>query len=164
MKFWKIYEQSTGWPDKHGSVFLVPLKSNLSSVQLYSSVNWTSNILQGARKSRPCLTGHAVFKIWRCPSTTCPASASPDTNPSRPTLGTWSKLQSCYYRVVCPNFGHPVLTSSFTKYRFLQVKNSLAKIVNGLSVLRLFQFRMVIYCFLSMTTASTKCVNLKWRS
>ena len=42
-------------------------------------------------------------------------------------------------RVVCPNFGHPALTSSFTKYKFLQVKNSFATIVNGLSVLKLFQ-------------------------
>ena len=42
-------------------------------------------------------------------------------------------------RVVCPNFGHRVLTSSFTKYTFLQVKNSLAIIVNELSILTLFQ-------------------------
>ena len=34
-------------------------------------------------------------------------------------------------RVVCPNFGHPALTSSFAKYNFLQVKNSCAAIVNG---------------------------------
>ena len=40
---------------------------------------------------------------------------------------------------MCPNFGHPALTSSFTKYEFLQVKNSFATIVNGLSVLKLFQ-------------------------
>ena len=25
---------------------------------------------------------------------------------------------------MCPNFGHPALNSSFTKYYFLQVKNS----------------------------------------
>ena len=43
------------------------------------------------------------------------------------------------YRVVCPNFGHPAPTSSFTKYTFLQVKNSFATIVNGLSLLKLFQ-------------------------
>ena len=42
-------------------------------------------------------------------------------------------------RVVCPNFGHPALTQSFTKYQFLQVKNSFAIIVNGLSVFKLFQ-------------------------
>ena len=41
--------------------------------------------------------------------------------------------------LVCPNFGHPALTSSFTKYKFLQVKNSFATIVNELSVLKLFQ-------------------------
>ena len=33
-------------------------------------------------------------------------------------------------RVVCPNFGHPSITSSFSKYTFLQVKNSFATIVN----------------------------------
>ena len=42
-------------------------------------------------------------------------------------------------RVVCPNFGHPALTSSFTKYEFLQVKNSFATILNKLSVFKLFQ-------------------------
>ena len=41
--------------------------------------------------------------------------------------------------VVCPNFGHLALTSSWTKYNVLQMKNSLAKIVNGLSVLKLIQ-------------------------
>ena len=28
------------------------------------------------------------------------------------------------YMVVCPDFGHPAVTSSFTKYKFLQVKDS----------------------------------------
>ena len=28
--------------------------------------------------------------------------------------------------LVCPNFGHPALTSSFTEYKFLQVKKSFA--------------------------------------
>ena len=42
-------------------------------------------------------------------------------------------------RVVFQNFGHPALISSFTKYTFLQVKNSFAPIVNGMSVLNLFQ-------------------------
>ena len=35
-------------------------------------------------------------------------------------------------REVCTNFGHPVLTSLFTKYKFLQAKNSLVIIMNGL--------------------------------
>ena len=43
------------------------------------------------------------------------------------------------YWVVCPNFGHPALTSSFISYKFLKVDNSFAKIVNGLSVLKSFQ-------------------------
>ena len=42
-------------------------------------------------------------------------------------------------REVCPNFGHTVLISSFTKYEFLQGKYSVATIVNGLSGLKLFQ-------------------------
>ena len=42
-------------------------------------------------------------------------------------------------RVVCPNFVHPALTSLFTNYSFFQVKYSFAYIVNGLSVLKLFQ-------------------------
>ena len=46
-----------------------------------------------------------------------------------------------YNRVVCPNFGRPVLTSSSTKYLYIFVgaKNSFATIVNGLSVLKLFK-------------------------
>ena len=48
---------------------------------------------------------------------------------------------------VCPNFGHPALTSSFTKYKFLQMKNSFATIVNGLSVLKLFQLSNGDLCF-----------------
>ena len=42
-------------------------------------------------------------------------------------------------RVVCPNFGHPALTSSIQNTNFWEFKNSLAKIVNELSVLRLLQ-------------------------
>ena len=49
--------------------------------------------------------------------------------------GTIRNLRSSPGRVACPNFGHP----SFTKYKFLQVKNSFATIVNGLSGLKLFQ-------------------------
>ena len=33
-------------------------------------------------------------------------------------------------RVVCSNFGHPALTSSFTKYKFPRWKKSFATIVN----------------------------------
>ena len=60
-----------------------------------------------------------------------------------PKLWMISRLmRHIYYRdywVVCSNFGHPAIISSFTKYRFLQVKNSFSTIVNGLSVLKLFQ-------------------------
>ena len=34
--------------------------------------------------------------------------------------------------VVCPNFGHTALTSSFTKYKFLHVKNSFATFLDEL--------------------------------
>ena len=40
---------------------------------------------------------------------------------------------------MCPNFGHPALTPSFTKYEFVQMKNSFATLVKELSVLKLFQ-------------------------
>ena len=57
-------------------------------------------------------------------------------------------------RVVFPNLGNLALTSSFSKYRFLKAKNSLATIVKELSVLICFSFR-------SMPTASTKSIHLK---
>ena len=63
--------------------------------------------------------------------TVCPLLTFHDQNQSDDGSGL--------HRVVCPNFGHPALTPSFTKYRFLQVKNSFATNVNGLSVLKLFQ-------------------------
>ena len=44
-----------------------------------------------------------------------------------------------WYREVCPNFGHPALTSSFTECEFLLVKNSFSTIVIELSFLKLFQ-------------------------
>ena len=49
-------------------------------------------------------------------------------------------------KVVCPNFKHAALTSSFTKYKLLQMKDSFATNVNELY------------------TASTKCVNLEVRA
>ena len=52
------------------------------------------------------------------------------------------------YRVVCPKFGHPALTSSYKKYKFLQVKNSFATIVNGLSGFRFvsaFEWQFIIF-------------------
>ena len=60
---------------------------------------------------------------------------------------------------MCPNFGHLSLTSSLTKYQYLQMKNSFATIVNEMSVLKLFQLSNGYFC--SMPTASIKCKNLK---
>ena len=44
-------------------------------------------------------------------------------------------------------YEHPALTSSFTKYEFLKVKNSFVTIVNGLSVFKLFQISNVVLLF-----------------
>ena len=65
-----------------------------------------------------------------------------------------SELEKGKSSVVCPNFGHPAQTSSFTKYKFLQVKNNF---VNALSVLKLFH---LIYYSGVLPIACTKCVNL----
>ena len=64
-------------------------------------------------------------------------------------------------RVVCPNIRHPALTSSLTKYKILQEKDSPATVVNGLSVLKLFQLSNGDLLFCSMPTASSKCLNLE---
>ena len=39
------------------------VKSDLSSVYVYSSVHWASHLLQGTRKIRPCLNGHPVGPV-----------------------------------------------------------------------------------------------------
>ena len=59
-------------------------------------------------------------------------------------------------RVVCPTFRHPVLTSSFTKYRFLQVKIDLQQLWMDCQLWNCFSFWMVIYYFRGMPTASIK--------
>ena len=64
------------------------------------------------------------------------------------------------YRVVCPNVGHHILTSVFTKYRFLQVKNGFAKIKNRLLGLKLFQLSNGDYHFRIMRL-HTKCGNIE---
>ena len=43
-------------------------------------------------------------------------------------------------KVMCTNFEHSALNSSFTKSIFLQMKNSLATIVNGLPVFSDFEY------------------------
>ena len=53
----------TGWQVKHSRVFLVPCKKWLyQCVHVYSSI-LDKYILQGIRKTRPCLTGHPVYNI-----------------------------------------------------------------------------------------------------
>ena len=49
----------TGWPVKHGRVFLVPCKG-IWPVYAWT-VAYTGHFLQGTRKTRPCLTGHPVI-------------------------------------------------------------------------------------------------------
>ena len=39
------------------------VKSDLSSLYVYSSVHWTIHFLQGSRNTRPCITGHPVFRL-----------------------------------------------------------------------------------------------------
>ena len=98
-------------------------------------------------------------------SRTWPCSQSPPSSgPSRTqtsSLGTIFLHQGPGYRVVFPNFGHPVLTSSLTKYKLLQVKNSFATIVNGLSVLKLFYFSNGKLLFSMPHTASIMYGNLE---
>ena len=53
-------------------------------------------------------------------------------------------LANC--RVVCPYSGHPALTSSFTKYEFLQ-ENRYETIVKRLSVLKLIQLSKMVHFF-----------------
>ena len=40
---------------------------------------------------------------------------------------------------MCPNFGHPALSSSFTKHNLWQINTNFAINVNELSVLKLLQ-------------------------
>ena len=49
----------TAWPAIHGRVFLVPRKK---SVRYSLCLHWTSHFLQGTRNTRPCISGHPVWK------------------------------------------------------------------------------------------------------
>ena len=92
--------------------------------------------------------GLCVGMGTRSTCTTCWSAPTAPTLPSQ-TLGAdhlsgkaAMPLLTQHIRVVCPNFEHPALTSLFTKYKFLQMKNSLATFVNELSVLKLFQLSL----------------------
>ena len=54
----------------------------------------------------------------------------------------------------CSNFGH--LAVKFKSYLFAREIFFFETIVNGLSVMKMFQFRIVILFFRSMPTVSTK--------
>ena len=45
-------------------LFWYLVKRDLSSVRVYSSVHWTSHFLQGNRNTRPCTTGHPLYKKY----------------------------------------------------------------------------------------------------
>ena len=57
----------------------------------------------------------------------------------RQYLVSGSTIEAVAHRLVCPNFGHPALTLSLSKCKFFESENSFATIVNGLSILKLFQ-------------------------
>ena len=61
---------------------------------------------------------------------------------------------------MCPNFEHPVPTSIFTKYKFLLVKNSFARITNGRQFWNCDSFRMVIYYFVGWRKLR-QCVEVR---
>ena len=46
--------------------FWYPVKSDLSSVHIHSSIRFTSHCLQGTRKPRPCLPGHPIHYEPSC--------------------------------------------------------------------------------------------------
>ena len=56
--------------------------------------------------------------------------------------------------LTCPNFGHLTLLRHLQNIIFLQVKNSFETIVKDCQFLIFFSFRMVLYYFCSMPTAS----------
>ena len=39
------------------------IKNDLSGVGYCTGVHWTSNFLQGTRKTLPCITGHPVYIV-----------------------------------------------------------------------------------------------------
>ena len=42
-------------------LFWYLVKSDVMCTLLYISVDWTSQILQGSRNTRPCITGHPAY-------------------------------------------------------------------------------------------------------
>ena len=74
-----------------------------------------------------------------------------------PLVGKANKYK--VFRVVCPNVGNPALTSSFTKYKFLQEKNSFATIVN----LDCFEIVSAFECRLKYLFSNVTCKVRKLR-
>ena len=54
--------KATGWPDKHGRVFLIPCQKwrKLLHISVHCTLT-TSYVLHRTRTTRPCLTGHPVL-------------------------------------------------------------------------------------------------------
>ena len=69
----------------------------------------------------------------------------------------WATL--CISRVVCPNFGHPSQTSTFTKHIFLQVKIALQQLRIDCLFSNYFSFRMFFLKSSSITHfCDTVCI------
>ena len=64
-----------------------------------------------------------IIEKWKMP-VFFSFSADPGNFPHRQLLHVLLHPEHNFDRVVCPNFGHPARTSSFTKYKFLKKKNS----------------------------------------
>ena len=62
-------------------------------------------------------------------------------------------------RVACLNFGHPAQISSIKIFRFWQVKNNFATMVNSVSFDIVLAFDMVILFVACLHAASTQCVT-----
>ena len=125
---WFFFFHSSGRPIRNGSM-LIRLRNTASSIDFHVCMTW-----------QPCNPYNFLHIANRIRFIT----------PGNGTAVKGSVWISCN-RVVCPNFRHPALTPSFTKYKFLQVKNSLQHLWMNFQFWNCFSFRMASYCFRSMT-------------
>ena len=97
-------------------LYLVLMSSNHGRISVYYFIYDLYLVLISSNRGRICLERKILFAVK--------SEACGDTDNSDQQLNS--------FRVVCPNFGQPAITSLFTKCKFLQVKNSFATIVNKL--------------------------------
>ena len=136
----------------HGRVVLVPCKSDLSSVS-YCTVANTSITFYKVPEQHGHVYLAGFFNLygrwdsWRwCQFLVAGVEEGlpggvqgvrqhrGDRHLAYQTLNLSLGNTSTSTSVVCPNLGHPTQIASFTKYKYFQVKNHFAAIVNGLSV------------------------------